>query len=257
MDIQCMICGTLFKGRARGGKYCSRACNGKALRSMETACVICGILFHARHGNKNQRCCSQSCGRKYAWIHSRAAMEQSAAKAREAARQPEPYAKRLAYLQSAANPIYHPSIKRKAQITQREKGYAHLNYQRGKLTRPQQLLAVRLGWGTEVVICTHTKGKYTTHAPGGTQPAHYYTADIADTILKINIEVDGNSHLASTVKERDRKRDEILTRLGWKVLRFTNTQVLQDLEAIVTAVLACVRSITFKPKQPTISPQEF
>lgn len=50
-----------------------------------------------------------------------------------------------------------------------------------------------------------------------------YKVDLANLKLKIAIEVDGNSHYSR--KEQDKKKDEKLNSLGWKVLRFTNNQI--------------------------------
>lgn len=45
----------------------------------------------------------------------------------------------------------------------------------------------------------------------------YYRLDYAHVEAKVNIEIDGSSHRFK--KDRDKKRDEFLRSLGWKVIR--------------------------------------
>ena len=52
------------------------------------------------------------------------------------------------------------------------------------------------------------------------------------------IEVDGGQHADSST---DRWRDQWLTANGFRVLRFWNNDVLGNLEAVLTAILAAVR----------------
>jgi len=51
---------------------------------------------------------------------------------------------------------------------------------------------------------------------------------------RLVVEVDGGQHLAST---RDRKRDAWLAAEGFRVLRFWNNMVLQELECVEEAML--------------------
>jgi very-short-patch-repair endonuclease len=55
-------------------------------------------------------------------------------------------------------------------------------------------------------------------------PTHY-KIDFADPVNKIAIEVQGASHMAISVKQKDSKKREFLERFGWKVLYITNDQV--------------------------------
>lgn len=66
----------------------------------------------------------------------------------------------------------------------------------------------------------------------GTTPATYYL-DFADVSKRIDIEIDGSSHRSCARVERDRRRDEILGRLGWTVIRITAAEVSQDPDAAI------------------------
>ena len=56
-----------------------------------------------------------------------------------------------------------------------------------------------------------------------------YKMDIGCPSLMLSIEVDGGSHTALKVQERDMKKTALLTSFGWTVLRFSNKEVLNGL----------------------------
>jgi hypothetical protein len=155
---------------------------------------------------------------------------------------PQFRAKMQKYLQSNRNPFKNPEIapiiRRKATMTLREKdNFAHLNGGNGRgPTVPQKLLANRLGWAMEYVIRTGMRA-------GSGYPTSY-KVDIADPILKIAIEVDGQKHLGKTQQVLDKKKDDFLTTLGWRVLRVTNEEVMENLEIVVKKVMDVVKSTT-------------
>ncbi len=83
------------------------------------------------------------------------------------------------------------------------------------LTQPQQTLLEMLGneWIAEFVIKTNIK-------------AIHYTADLCNQKKKLIIECDGSSHGLLARKKFDLKRDKVLNKLGWKVLRLKNKDIL-------------------------------
>ena len=96
-------------------------------------------------------------------------------------------------------------------------------------TLPQKMLAEALGWEMELVVKTGFKK----------QP-YWYGVDVANETLKVAIEVDGPSHGCLKVKEADRRKEEFLRGAGWKVLRFTNEEVLEDIEKCVQMVMSTI-----------------
>lgn len=46
-----------------------------------------------------------------------------------------------------------------------------------------------------------------------------FVLDFAHVSAKVNIELDGPYHWKSATPEKDRHRDEILRKLGWKIIR--------------------------------------
>ncbi len=61
-------------------------------------------------------------------------------------------------------------------------------------------------------------------------PVNYFIADFYCHQLKLIIEVDGGYHKLPQQYEYDVNRDEELTKFGLKILRFSNAQVLYDIE---------------------------
>jgi very-short-patch-repair endonuclease len=50
------------------------------------------------------------------------------------------------------------------------------------------------------------------------------------------IEVDGGQHFENKAVEYDKARDEYMESIGLKVLRFTNTEVLGNIEGVIEVI---------------------
>ena len=68
------------------------------------------------------------------------------------------------------------------------------------------------------------------------KPIGDYVVDFFCPKAKLAIEVDGSHHLVGEKIEYDRIRDEYLSSLGLRVLRFTNTEVLTHIEGVVESI---------------------
>jgi very-short-patch-repair endonuclease len=64
-------------------------------------------------------------------------------------------------------------------------------------------------------------------------PIGPYVADFACVAYKLIVEVDGVSHLEP---KNDQVRSTFLKEAGWWVLRFWNTEIYDDLEAVQEAI---------------------
>lgn len=106
-------------------------------------------------------------------------------------------------------------------------------------TVPQKIMAKILNWPVEVAIPTKM--------PRGTGYPTCYKVDIGNPDLKIGVELDGNSHHSR--KEEDRKKEELLTGLGWTILRFSNREVTEHLEECVQTVMSTISRL--KSTTPT------
>ena len=63
-----------------------------------------------------------------------------------------------------------------------------------------------------------------------------YKVDIACIKNKIAIEVDGDTHKTKKWKFLDKRKTEALNMLGWKVLRFWNGEILNELEMVIQKI---------------------
>lgn len=135
------------------------------------------------------------------------------------------------------NPMKDDTIKNKTRMRLLEIGHKPLV--RGGnghgLTVPQALLLSFLGdgWVAEFSVLTGCK-------KGQGYPT-CLKIDIANKEKMIAIEVDGASHNNAIARERDARKNFLLGRLGWSVLRFKNREVLLRAELIAKEV----NSLTF------------
>ena len=68
------------------------------------------------------------------------------------------------------------------------------------------------------------------------KPIGDYIVDFFCPKEKLVVEIDGSQHLSDETVEYDRIRDEYLSSLGLRVLRFTNTDVLKHVEGVVERI---------------------
>ena len=64
-----------------------------------------------------------------------------------------------------------------------------------------------------------------------------YIVDFFCPKFKLVIEVDGGQHYSDDKLNADRGRDEVLKSMGMKVLRFTNPDVLKNIDGVVTRIV--------------------
>lgn len=145
---------------------------------------------------------------------------------------PAAQVKLRAYLNSDRNPFHKPEVRAKSLLAQRKRGWVHLNGGNGRpIPVPQQLVSAALGWPTEYVVAVPamTDGR----------PSHY-KIDVAEPVLKVAVEIDGEGHKAKRVQDADRRKTAFLTEQGWTVLRFTNREVLTNLPQVLNTVMSSI-----------------
>lgn len=150
---------------------------------------------------------------------------------------------------SEDNPMGDPEAR--ANVSRTLRWMRHRPAQRGGkgtgLTEPQAMLldALPNRWQAEYAI--------TTDIPKGEGPA-FYSADLALPELQLCVEVDGNSHRALKRQRQDSSRDHTLRRLGWRTLRFTNQEIKENLDSVVSAIMSTTSRLRV---QRTSSPKMF
>ena len=68
------------------------------------------------------------------------------------------------------------------------------------------------------------------------KPIGEYIVDFFCPKAKLVIEIDGSQHFLDEVAQYDRIRDEYLSSLGLRVLRFTNADVLTHIEGVIKSI---------------------
>lgn len=67
-----------------------------------------------------------------------------------------------------------------------------------------------------------------------------YRVDFAIPDLKVIVECDGREfHTGKEQRERDKKRDEFMEALGWRVLRFTGSEIHKYPSDCVKKIISC------------------
>lgn len=74
-------------------------------------------------------------------------------------------------------------------------------------------------------------------------PASHYILDFYCHAAKLAIEVDGQYHLNTEQKQYDAQRTADLLALGIREIRFTNSEVIQDLKRVLEEILETINSL--------------
>jgi very-short-patch-repair endonuclease len=72
------------------------------------------------------------------------------------------------------------------------------------------------------------------------RPIGNYIVDFYAPTKRLVIELDGGHHLDTAQASYDRRRSEYLAKLGLKVLRFDDRQVLLELDSVVQVIFRAV-----------------
>ena len=65
---------------------------------------------------------------------------------------------------------------------------------------------------------------------------YHYIADFYCANCKLIIELDGNIHNQEDIKNNDKFRENIFREMGYKILRFKNIEVFNNLQEVVNKI---------------------
>jgi len=68
------------------------------------------------------------------------------------------------------------------------------------------------------------------------RPVLNYIADFLCKKLNLIIEVDGATHLEKDVAYRDKERENVLRSAGFKIIRFSDNEILNDLDRVSMSI---------------------
>jgi endogenous inhibitor of DNA gyrase (YacG/DUF329 family) len=139
------------------------------------------------------------------------------------------------------NPSKNPLTVSKQIATRRLNGTLTIKERGGNgkgPTVPEQILLSSLGnkWKHNRSVKTF---------PGKRTPGYppCYKIDVSNLELMIGIEVDGGSHKIEERKNQDQKKEKRLKELGWKVLRFTNKEVMTNLSWVLLEIKKEIKAL--------------
>ena len=85
-------------------------------------------------------------------------------------------------------------------------------------------------------------------------PVYDYIPDFVCLSLNLIIEVDGDYHLAEEQKLSDEKRDAYLMAFGFHIIRFTNEEVLHNLNKVLNKIKTAMNKLSSENKSANITP---
>jgi very-short-patch-repair endonuclease len=101
----------------------------------------------------------------------------------------------------------------------------------------------------EVILWSRLKGKQLNSIKFRRQySVGRYILDFYAPVLKLGIELDGDSHFGDGAEERDRERQRFIEACGIHLLRFNNVDVMNNLEAVIDSILRTVIQISSASK---------
>ena len=74
------------------------------------------------------------------------------------------------------------------------------------------------------------------------EPVGPYFADFACRKARLVVELDGSQHEEPDDAEYDEERTAFMEAKGWRVLRFNNREVIQDIDTILAAITDAVQA---------------
>lgn len=78
-------------------------------------------------------------------------------------------------------------------------------------------------------------------------PLGRYYADFACHHAKLVIEIDGDTHFTRSGIDHDLERDRFIRAEGYRTIRFTNTDVLKNMDGVVTHLLSRLAEMPLRP----------
>lgn len=70
-----------------------------------------------------------------------------------------------------------------------------------------------------------------------------YIADFYSSQLKLVIEIDGDSHFTDEAAEYDKIRTQFFNSLGIEVIRFTNEDVIRNIEGVIYRISERIKKV--------------
>lgn len=102
----------------------------------------------------------------------------------------------------------------------------------------------------EVILWSKLKGKATGYKFRRQYSVGAFVLDFYCPELKLAIEVDGDSHFTDDAELKDAIRERIVSEYGIYFLRFTNAEVSDNVDGVVTEICRWTK----RPPRPSATP---
>ncbi len=96
----------------------------------------------------------------------------------------------------------------------------------------------------EVILWSKLKGKGLGHKFRRQYSIGKFVVDFYCPKLKLAIEVDGDSHYAGGAETRDRERQKIIESYDFTFLRFTNREIYENMEGVLSKIMQYIEKLT-------------
>lgn len=106
----------------------------------------------------------------------------------------------------------------------------------------------------EALLWEHLRGKQLGVRFRRQHPVYDYIPDFVCLSLNLIIEVDGDYHLAEEQQLRDRERDAYLQHFGFHIIRFSNEEVLQNLDKVLNKIKTAMNKLSSENQSANITP---
>ena len=74
-----------------------------------------------------------------------------------------------------------------------------------------------------------------------------FVLDFCCPVLRLAIEVDGDSHFSGEARSRDMERQKIIESYGFTFLRFTNREIVENLDGVLSTIARFIQGMTTPP----------
>jgi endogenous inhibitor of DNA gyrase (YacG/DUF329 family) len=232
----CPACSSPFwvTSRRPNKEFCSQGCaNRKPGTRVTKPCQHCGKPFESIR-IKNQLFCSKSCSMSSRWADEETRERYKVGMAHKSENQIRVASERMKRMNKDED------FRKKADDAKRGKPFAGVRGGNGHVTPEQMTLGEATGYALEHPVKT------------GNPSWKCARLDLANTDLKLAVELDGLSHSTKLQKERDARKEVMLASLGWTTLRFSNEQVRSDLDGTLRSIRECESRIrSCSPSNPS------
>ncbi len=97
----------------------------------------------------------------------------------------------------------------------------------------------------EIILWSKLKGKNMGYKFRRQYSVGEFVIDFYCPELKLAIEIDGCSHFIDEAEVRDKERQMIIESYGFTFLRFTNEEIYNNIDGVLTKIMQITKELTF------------